>query len=150
MIDPSTCKPGELYVVRAIDTGDREVYGMRDDGNDGAQLWRALTPYGGRRWHSDDGVTVIRRADQQLTDWEILRRAADLAARDPKPYAANKCRLLADHLEAAHAAEQEKAAADAKREALIEKATAIINGFGDSGFAARALADAGLLADTDD
>ncbi|MGO3325336.1 hypothetical protein [Gordonia sp. (in: high G+C Gram-positive bacteria)] len=141
-IDPSTCTPDELYVVKAQYTGVAERYGMRV--NKGLYPWAVLDGSN----HNDDEVTVIRRADQPLTDWEILRQAAAVyEARTEGPCAAaTGIRIYADRLEAEH-----------KREALIEKVAGTIAharwGKADAyvmpsaRHMARALADAGLLAE---
>lgn len=152
-IDPSTCKPSELCMVHTADMdAEGQAYGIRA-GNmrEPALRWHVLK--NGSQWFRDDEVTVIRRAYQQPTDWETLRRAASLVARSSRPYAANKCRLLADHLEAEHTAAQEKAAADAQREKAVAAITDAYNEadghFNLFELAYDALADAGYIAEVE-
>lgn len=88
--------------------------------------------------------------------WDVLRKAAH--ALEAYELNGSTAYGLADRLEAEHRAAQEKAAADAKREKLIERAAVAIEampreGMSDNGpwadtyGIARALADAGLLAE---
>lgn len=175
-IDPSTCKPDTPYWVR-VPGIDRDVIGQRADPND-TYPWKVLTGQGNGPWYSDTGVTVLRPVDESMTDWEILRSDAD--GQNPKHLRFAKAVLwkcspnhlgislgpidvvgraliaTADRLESEHKAAQEKADADAKREALIENAAETIAHarwdkadeyvMPSARRMAHALADAGLLA----
>lgn len=141
-IDPTTCKPGDVFRIRV---GDRVFVGERVDPEDYLQ-WRLNRP--ASVWVRDVDVTVLHRlvpeAEEETLDapmqpWETLRRLADdhqqfcseylrmpyEAAETVRTVSPGDIRKEADRLEAEHRAAQEKAAQDAAREALIEKAARI-------------------------
>lgn len=159
-IDPTTCKPGEYYLV---ETAGREFLGERVDPEDYLQ-WRLNRP--ASVWVRDVDVTVLHRLVPEVDevvdaeveeDWTILRKAADAilhSGYDPTTLTtvldvADYLTGQAGRIEADHRVAQEKVAADVAREALIEKAADIIRAHEDdtSWDAARSLADAGLLAE---
>lgn len=105
---------------------------------------------------------VLDSHPAECQPWEVLREAAQIYERRwPARTTGGDLRIAADRLEAEHRAAQEKAAADAKREKLIEKTARVIAESDDCDLewdspsldglrheyrvAARALADAGLL-----
>ncbi|GAC81666.1 hypothetical protein SAMN04488550_4180 [Gordonia malaquae] len=174
-IDPTTCKPDDVFRIRV---GDRVFVGERVDPEDYLQ-WRLNRP--ASVWVRDVDVTVLHRLVPEVDDvvdaeveedWTILRKAADAilhSGYDPTTLTtvldvADYLTGQAGRIEADHRAAQEKAAADAAREVLIEKAARIqCDGFyGPGAFDDRApddevrkryiddcarLADAGLLAE---
>ena len=122
--------------------------------NDAAERQAARAPLGSRDtapWR--DGiravVDLVLDARPDLSDSEALRRAGDLLDADSRVCMVNGqyLREFAKRLEAEHQAAQEKAAAEAEREKLIEQAQSIVASFYPHRIqdAARALADAGLL-----
>lgn len=164
-INPKDCKPDEAYRVRVF--AGREVTAMRGD-TGVCDPWIVTSADGlGHVWARDEDVTVLHRLvpepeekvlDVLMYPWETLSAAEalvfDLACRGPDERVARRVLVnLARRLEAEHQAAQEKAAADAAREAAIEKAAQVMvpypNGASLSlgSDAARALADAGLLAE---
>ncbi|GAA2376300.1 hypothetical protein [Gordonia cholesterolivorans] len=104
---------------------------MTADGEALAQLVRDVRD---RRSHSVtiDGVLIApcdtygrveARHAQETQPWEVLREAAQIYERRwPARTTGGDLRIAADRLEAEHRAEQEKAAAEAEREKLIEQA----------------------------
>ncbi|MGB3707624.1 hypothetical protein [Gordonia sp. (in: high G+C Gram-positive bacteria)] len=103
-------------------------------------------------------VDLVLAERPEPTDWETLRAAAAICDRQMRSGTASKLRNDAERLEAEHAAAQAEAAADAARDALIEKANAIFreawhaedarSGGGSRVTAGmKAVADAGLLVD---
>lgn len=175
-LDPTTCKPDDVFRIRV---GDRVFVGERVDPEDYLQ-WRLNRP--ASVWARDEDVTVLHRlvpeaddvVDSEVTvlhrldvpmqPWDILREAESIA-RHLDGIERSSILAHANHLEREHRAAQEKAEQDVAREALIVKAARIqcdaIHGPGafddrepddhvrdryvDS---TRALADAGLLAET--
>ncbi|WP_353107789.1 hypothetical protein [Gordonia sp. (in: high G+C Gram-positive bacteria)] len=134
--DPTTCKPDDVYRIRV---GDREFVGERVDPEDYLQ-WRLNRP--ASVWVRDVDVTVLHRLVPEVDevvdaeveeDWTILRKAADAilhSGYDPTTLTtvldvADYLTGQAGRIEAEHRAAQEKAAADAAREALIVKAARI-------------------------
>ncbi|MGB3602745.1 MAG: hypothetical protein WBA38_04235 [Gordonia sp. (in: high G+C Gram-positive bacteria)] len=149
-------KPGEAWLIRV---GDVEIPAIRCGSK--RFPWSFVDEETGDR-NAVDG-TPLRRLVPEPTDWETLRTVADLLESHNLAGAAT-CIWLANQLEAEHAAAQAEAAADAAREALIEKAAKIqCDGYyGDGHFSSLAptdgirgryigdcarLADAGLLVD---
>lgn len=135
-IDPTTCKPGEYYLV---ETAGREFLGERVDPEDYLQ-WRLNRP--ASVWVRDVDVTVLHRLVPEVDDvvdaeveedWTILRKAADAilhSGYDPTTLTtmldvADYLTGQAGRIEAEYHAAQEKAAADVAREALIVKAARI-------------------------
>ena len=142
-LDPTTCKPGDVFRIRV---GDRVFVGERVDPEDYLQ-WRLNRPTScpsSSVWVRDVDVTVLHRlvpeAEEETLDapmqpWETLRRLADdhqqfcseylrmpyEAAETVRTVSPGDIRKEADRLEADHRAAQEKAAADAKMDALIDE-----------------------------
>ena len=123
----------------------------------------------GAEWWTDsndirtvvDLVLAERLHAQAPAPWDTLRAAAAVLMDQQMPAIARHCGIVANNLEYA---EQEKAAAEKAREALIEKAARTMAAGHNPGYdwtamgqygresfiaGARALADAGLLADPD-
>lgn len=127
-IDPTTCKPGEYYLV---ETAGREFLGERVDPEDYLQ-WRLNRP--ASVWVRDVDVTVLHRLVPEVDDvvdaeveedWTILRKAADAilhSGYDPTTLTtvldvADYLTGQAGRIEADHRVAQEKAAADVARDA---------------------------------
>ncbi|WP_336818936.1 hypothetical protein [Gordonia sp. MMO-8] len=172
-IDRSACKPDEAYLVTL--SNGRITVGLRLDVN-GEHPW-FVPFQGNLVWCDDQQIEELHRLapepeekvlDVPIQPWDTLRAAAQIVADDTTTWANldEICRTLdglADRLEAEHKATQERAEQDAAREALIEKAAEAMwradhapASFADWTFAAdsgayrlraRALADAGLLAE---
>ncbi|MEJ9078551.1 DUF349 domain-containing protein [Gordonia malaquae] len=133
-IDPTTCKPGEYYLVQRRDytaPAMRVDYSTLDNLVDFRWVIAGLNGN-----FTDAAVTVLHRLvpepeekvlDVPMQPWEVLREAADIM--HPKSHPTGlwtpEERALRDEakrLEREHRAAQEKAEQDAAREALIEKA----------------------------
>ncbi len=163
-LDPTTCKPDDVFRIRV---GDRVFVGERVDPEDYLQ-WRLNRP--ASVWVRDVDVTVLHRLVPEVDDvvdaeveedWTILRKAADAilhSGYDPTTLTtvldvADYLTGQAGRIEADHRAAQEKAAADAAREALIVKAASVSVTHPNGAVVsvglpyARALADAGYLAE---
>lgn len=112
-LDPTTCKPGEAYMVRV---DGRVFVGERVDPEDYLQ-WRLNRP--ASVWVRDVDVTVLHRLVPESDDVDTLRAA--LAVLERHGETSYNCGLLIDRLEAERKAAQEKSAADAKMDALIDE-----------------------------
>ncbi|GEE00213.1 hypothetical protein nbrc107696_45880 [Gordonia spumicola] len=158
-IDPTTCKPGEAYMVRV---DGRESIAVRLD--DDSRPWWITAGWRSddlNTWHPDSAVTVLHRLvpepeekvlDVPMQPWDILREAESIA-RHLDGIERSSILAHANHLEREHRAAQEKAEQDAAREALIVKAASVSVTHPNGAVVsvglpyARALADAGYLAE---
>ncbi|MGB3302664.1 MAG: hypothetical protein WBA98_08240 [Gordonia sp. (in: high G+C Gram-positive bacteria)] len=115
-------KPGEAWLIRV---GDVEIPAIRCGSK--RFPWSFVDEETGDR-NAVDG-TPLRRLVPEPTAWETLRAAAlimsDIAGVNPSRTESH-LRDTAFRLEAEHAAAQAEAAADAARDALIEKAAQTI------------------------
>lgn len=124
-ISPDSCPPDVPYWV-LIPGVDGETVGQRVDPRDHLQWSVIVVRSESENWYKDHEVTVLRPVGEQLPDWEILRRAHDIAKRDKKWPTEDPILVeIADRLEAEHKAEQVKAERQAKLEELIYSAAEV-------------------------
>lgn len=96
-----------------------------------------VTPQGERYWtidgdetvYDERDITVVRRLAAKLEDYEVLREASLILAREGVTEVARvHIDAMADTLETEHRAAQEKAEREAERERLIDVAMNAANG----------------------